>query len=138
MPTEKNTGARQCSVMSSRVGLLRFLIAAAAIWPQPMLADSPPQPYETVRAALIAADYKPLVLKHTTDDYFCVGDGLCQTYPEVLSCVATGRPACRMAFFRPRDRKYRLVITNGDAAPLSVRLTMDASAYDIADIRARQ
>ena len=96
------------------------------------------QPYSAMRARMIKDGFQPLVLKHGGDDYFCTGDVLCRTYPEVLSCVMAGAPACRMAFFNSAKNKYLLVITNSDHLPMMATTTMDASDYDIADIRARQ
>jgi hypothetical protein len=93
--------------------------------------------YDSTREGLIKLGYKALVLKHSGKDFFC-NDGLCERYPEVLSCLAAGKPACRMVFFRPSDGKYLLVITDGDAAPLIFKVMIDSSEYDMADIRARQ
>ena len=94
--------------------------------------------YVAVRAKMVASGFKPLVLKHDANDYFCAGDDLCRTYPEVLSCVMAGAPACRMALFNQASGRYMLVITNSDHLPMMVTTMMDASSYDIADIRARQ
>jgi hypothetical protein len=85
-------------------------------------------PYATVRQALIKTGYHPLTLKHGADDYFCSGDDLCRTYPEVLSCVVAGAPACRMVFFSSVERKYLLVLTNSDRISAMMTLAkMDAS-----------
>lgn len=43
-----------------------------------------------------------------------------------------------MAFFNQAKAKYALVVINSDRLPLMVTTLMDASGYDIADIRARQ
>lgn len=76
---------------------------------------------------------------HGEDDYFCGSDDLCRTYPEVLSCVVAGAPACRMAFFNATERKYILVLTNSDqASAMMVIARMDATGYDVADIKQRQ
>jgi len=98
------------------------------------------QLYNAVRAQMIKQGTKPLMLKHGGIDDFCVA-GLCEKYPEVLSCVAGGRPACRMAFVMPAaspDRRYMLVVTDGDRAPLMFRTFMIPTKYDVSDIEMRR
>jgi hypothetical protein len=126
---------------AAMAGLALLLQAAAADIPDAKgAADAHAEPlhYEILRAKMVASGFKPLVLKHDANDYFCIGDDLCRTYPEVLSCVMAGAPACRMAFFDPAKRNYVLVITNSDHLPLMVTGMIDATSYDVADIRAKQ
>lgn len=125
-------------LVSSVFLALAFATSAKEVPPGSAPADQPAL-YTSVRQVLIKSGYQPLSLKHGDDDYFCGSDDLCRTYPEVLSCAVAGAPACRMAFFNSAERKYLLVLTNSDRTPAMMAIArMDATDYDIADIKQRQ
>lgn len=86
--------------------------------------------YATVREALQAQGYEPLVFPRGGPWDPCTYDSICAAYPEIIDCSGTGFNPCRFAFRDPNGG-YLVGVTAGETPDgLSLDALARANAQD--------
>jgi hypothetical protein len=70
--------------------------------------------YDSVRAAILTAGYKPQPEPQGRSEFCATGDARCETYPEAESCAGTGVAPCRMVW--SKGRGGLIIFTEGAQA----------------------
>jgi hypothetical protein len=91
--------------------------------------------YEAARPVLIERGLEPVPVRHAADSFECF-DGLCERFPEVLTCSGTGRAQCSFVYRSRRDGRIFVVQTRGETRQLVDRVRL-ATPDDLEDIRER-
>ncbi|MBL8537030.1 MAG: superinfection immunity protein [Hyphomonadaceae bacterium] len=116
-------------------GIISLTILALAAFAHPAHAQpatllAPGTNYATVREALQAQGYEPLVFPRGGPWDPCTYESICRAYPEIIDCSGMGFNPCRFAFRAP-EGGYLVGVTAGESPDaMSLDALARANAQD--------